>query len=122
MAPRARAKRRRDNTSTLRSSGEATSDHVRPLSNGDKLSGDHEAKNIGYGTEDPQDAKMKTPAPESYALVLGEQMLVPQTYDPDTYDPDGRVQWTPEPERYSLQTYAAWGQKRRNVVMSSRSS
>lgn len=48
---------------------------------------------------------------ESYAMVEGEQMLVPQTYDPDTYDSDGRMPWTPEPEPYDPETYAAWGRK-----------
>lgn len=57
--------------------------------------------------------EIETPATHSYswALVLGEQMLVPQTYYPDTYDPDGQMPCTPEPEPYSPQAYAAWGRK-----------
>lgn len=111
MAPRTRSKRTRDNTTTLHPSIEAASDDVRPLSDGDKLDGDHESKITGRATDDPQSEEMETPAPQSWALVLGEQMLVPRTYNPDTYDPDGRMPWTPEPEPYSPQTYAAWGRK-----------
>ncbi len=44
---------------------------------------------------------------ESYTMVEGEQMLVPQTYDPNTYDPDARIPLTPELEPYDPETYAA---------------
>lgn len=43
--------------------------------------------------------------------VLREKMRIPQTCDFDTYDPDKRVAWTPEPEPYDTETYAAWGRK-----------
>jgi hypothetical protein len=49
---------------------------------------------------------------EIYAMVLGEQIVVPLTYDPDTYDPDAynhnrQIRWTPEPEPYDAENYTA---------------
>ena len=52
------------------------------------------------------------PPRPSYALVLGVEMLVPDTYDPDTYDPDAALPGTPEPEQPDPEAYAAWGRKR----------
>lgn len=111
MAPHARAKRRRNNTSTLHPSVAAASDDVRLLSNGESLHGNYESKRIGYAADEPQSEETEAPTPQLYAMVEGEQMLVPQTYDPDTYDPDGRRPWTPEPEPYSPEIYSAWGRK-----------
>ncbi|KAI1080580.1 hypothetical protein F5B20DRAFT_589304 [Whalleya microplaca] len=48
---------------------------------------------------------------KTVVLVLGEQMTIPQTFDPNTYDPDRRMPWTPEPEPYDPETYTAWGKK-----------
>jgi len=111
MAPHTRAKRRRNNTSTLHPSLEAASNDVHPLSNGDSLNGKLESKSINHIADGRQSEETETPAPQSYVMVEGEQMLVPQTYDPDTYDPDGRMPWTPEPEPYDPETYTAWGRK-----------
>ncbi|KAK0646164.1 hypothetical protein B0T16DRAFT_458113 [Cercophora newfieldiana] len=61
--------------------------------------------------EHTQEKELEAVPQQPYAYVLGREMLVPQTYDPDSYDPDGPVPWTPEPEPYDLETYAAWGRK-----------
>ncbi|KAH8889935.1 hypothetical protein GQ53DRAFT_651494 [Thozetella sp. PMI_491] len=106
MAPHTRAKRRPNIAST------AASNDVYPSSNGDNLNGNHEPKSLGHETGDPKSQETEIPAPYLIPVEEGEQMLVPQTYDPDTYDLDGRMPWTPEPEPYDPETYAAWGRKR----------
>ncbi|KAK0703515.1 hypothetical protein B0T26DRAFT_744314 [Lasiosphaeria miniovina] len=111
MAPRTRAKHRRNSTTTFHPSGEAPSNDVRLSSNSDNLKGNHESKGMSHAADEPQSEEMETPAPHLYASVLGEEMLVPQTYDPNTYDPNGRMPWTPKPEPYSPETYAAWDRK-----------
>ncbi|KAI1199060.1 hypothetical protein F5X97DRAFT_137343 [Nemania serpens] len=105
MAPRTRAKRRRNNTSALDPSADAASENANQLS-------------IGENTNDgrlPKNGERETLATESYVMVLGEQMLVPQAYDPDTYDPDRRMPYSsepePEPELYDPETYTSWGRK-----------
>ncbi|KAH6630540.1 hypothetical protein B0J18DRAFT_488317 [Chaetomium sp. MPI-SDFR-AT-0129] len=60
--------------------------------------------------EDIQE-EVKMPQQSYYARVLGEVMLVPQTFDFDTYDPEAPVPGTPEPEPYDPETYTAWGRK-----------
>ncbi|KAF4434328.1 hypothetical protein F53441_13713 [Fusarium austroafricanum] len=86
---------------TLLPSVGATSDDVRPLSNGDNLNDN------GHPADDPQNKEGETYP----ALVLGKEMLVPRTCDADTYDPDAQMPWTPEPEPYDPETYSAWGRK-----------
>ncbi|KAI1161955.1 hypothetical protein F5B18DRAFT_413393 [Nemania serpens] len=101
MAPRTRAKRRHDNTSTLDPSADAASESANQLP-------------IGENTNDgrlPKNEGREMLATESYVMVLGEQMLVSQTFDPDTYDLDKRMPCSPALELYDPETYASWGRE-----------
>ncbi|KAK3333600.1 hypothetical protein B0T19DRAFT_130748 [Cercophora scortea] len=111
MAPRRRAKRQRGTASTLHTSVETASNSARPPSQRNNAGDDGESGREAGKTEDVQRQRLETPVPQTYALVLGQEMAVPQTYDPDTYDPDRRMPWTPEPEPYDPEAYAAWGRK-----------
>ncbi|KAI1300449.1 hypothetical protein F5Y03DRAFT_397167 [Xylaria venustula] len=111
MAPSRRGRRRGVIATALRQSIETAANSTPPLSGSNHPS---KRSNISLEpgeTDDPQIQGLETPARQTYALVLGEEMLVPQTYDPETYDPERRMPWTPEPEPYDPETYAAWGWK-----------
>lgn len=104
MTRNARPQRRHDMASILHPTAENDSSDRYPPTDSDNPNG-----NTAHS---PRGQEMETPAPpQSWVSVQGEQMLLPQTYDPDTYDSDGRMPWTPEPELSSPKTYAEWGRK-----------
>ncbi|KAI3325936.1 hypothetical protein HD806DRAFT_520658 [Xylariaceae sp. AK1471] len=111
MAPSTRARCRGDIATTLRPSIEVAADSTPLLSNSNNLG---KSSNTGLGpskAENPKILGLETLESQIYVLVLGKEMLVPQTYDPDTYNPETRMPWTPEPEPYDPEKYAAWGRK-----------
>ncbi|KAI1110049.1 hypothetical protein F5Y14DRAFT_455440 [Nemania sp. NC0429] len=69
------------------------------------------SNNAAYTPDCPRSERGEALLAKSWVKVLGVKMLIPRTYDPDTYDPDSRMSWTPEPEPYDSETYAAWGRK-----------
>jgi len=92
MAPNTRTQRRqRDVASTL------------PV-------GTTAADTLLAGSNNPSNSR-KSRNPDREPTGAIHLMETPERHDPDACDPDKRKLWTPEPEPYDPDIYAAWGRK-----------
>jgi len=62
------------------------------------------------GSNDPSNScKSRNPDCEPTGAI--HLVEIPERHDPDACDPGKRKLWTPEPEPYDPDIYAAWGRK-----------